>query len=88
MGFEQVQEAAQKLQELEQKLQQGAGKRSSSSPVVQQQLACLAQERDDALARLDLVSGASVTCLLSCEQCLFHQASQCQPLHTICSRVQ
>ena len=61
----QVQEAAQKLQELEQKLQQGAGKGSSSSPVVQQQLACLAQERDDAMACLDLVSGASITCSLS-----------------------
>ena len=64
-GVAQVREAAQKLQELEQKLQQGAGKRSSSSPLIQQQLACLARERDDALARLDLVSGASVSCLFS-----------------------
>lgn len=60
----QVQEAAQKLQELEQKLQQGSGRRSSSSPAVQQQLACLARERDDALARLDLVLGMLLACLL------------------------
>ena len=64
-GVAQVKEAAHKLQELEQKLQHAAGKRSSSSPLVQQQLACLARERDDALARLDLVSGESVTCMVS-----------------------
>lgn len=57
----QVQAAAQKLQDLEQKLQQGErnkGGSSSSSPLVQQRLASLARERDDALTRLDLVSGA------------------------------
>ena len=58
----QIQAAAQKLQDLEQKLQQGETKRSSSSsssnsPLMQQRLACLARERDDALTRLDLISG-------------------------------
>lgn len=63
LSVAQVQEAAQKLQELERKLQQGSGRRSSSSPSVQQQLACLAQERDDALGRLDLVLGMLSACL-------------------------
>ena len=53
---EQVQEAAQKLQELEQKLQHDDNK-SSRSPLVQQRLADLVQERDDALALIDLVAG-------------------------------
>lgn len=64
----QVQAAAQKLQDLEQKLQQGeknmggSSSSSSSNPLVQQRLACLARERDDALTRLALVSGACPAC--------------------------